>query len=128
MTVVTSVKKAPRESARQLLATKVELAREGEEMTVYRFRLAEDGEPRARQRPQPAARSARLEVEMTELTYLFATVAVVVGLVTSISIWAPRRIWSSSPRSAPPPLFLPIGYPAWPICSRCPSRSRSSGG
>jgi hypothetical protein len=27
---------------------------------------------------------------MTELTYLFATVAVVLGLMTSISIWAPR--------------------------------------
>ena len=43
LTVVTSVKKSPKESARQLLATKVELAREGEEITVYRFRLAEDG-------------------------------------------------------------------------------------
>jgi hypothetical protein len=43
VTVVTSVKKSPKESARQLLASKVELVREGEELTVYRFRLDEDG-------------------------------------------------------------------------------------
>jgi hypothetical protein len=44
VTVVTSVKKAPTERARQLLASKVELVREGQELTVYRFRLAEGGE------------------------------------------------------------------------------------
>jgi hypothetical protein len=43
VTVVTSVKKAPTERARQLLASKVELTREGQELTVYRFRLSEDG-------------------------------------------------------------------------------------
>ena len=43
VTVVTSVKKSPKESARQLLASKIELIREGEELTVYRFRLSEDG-------------------------------------------------------------------------------------
>jgi hypothetical protein len=43
VTVVTSVKKSAKESARQLLASKIELVREGEELTVYRFRLAEDG-------------------------------------------------------------------------------------
>jgi hypothetical protein len=43
VTVVTSVKKSPNESARQLLASNVELVREGEELTVYRFRLSEDG-------------------------------------------------------------------------------------
>ena len=43
VTVVTSVKRSPKESARQLLASKVELVREGEEVTVYRFRLSEDG-------------------------------------------------------------------------------------
>jgi hypothetical protein len=43
VTVVTSVKKSAKESARQLLATKIELAREGEELTVYRFQLSEDG-------------------------------------------------------------------------------------
>jgi hypothetical protein len=44
VTVVTSIKKSPAERARQLLASKVELAREGEELTVYRFRLLESGE------------------------------------------------------------------------------------
>jgi hypothetical protein len=29
---------------------------------------------------------------MTELTYLFATLAVLTGVMTSISIWAPRRL------------------------------------
>jgi len=43
VTVVTSVKKSARESARQLLASKIKLIREGEELTVYRFRLSEDG-------------------------------------------------------------------------------------
>jgi hypothetical protein len=44
VTVVTSVKKSPSERARQLLASKVELVREGQEITVYRFRLLESGE------------------------------------------------------------------------------------
>jgi hypothetical protein len=43
VTVVTSVKKSPAERARQILASKVELAREGQELTVYRFRLSEEG-------------------------------------------------------------------------------------
>jgi hypothetical protein len=37
------VKRSPKESARQLLTSRVELVREGEEVTVYRFRLSEDG-------------------------------------------------------------------------------------
>lgn len=44
VTVVTSVKKAADERARQLLASKVELAREGAEITVYRFRLSDSGQ------------------------------------------------------------------------------------
>ena len=44
VTVVTSVKKSAKESARQLLASNIELGREGEELTVYRFRLSEDGD------------------------------------------------------------------------------------
>jgi hypothetical protein len=44
VTVVTSVKKAPAERARQLLASKVELVHEGQELTVYRFRLSEKGD------------------------------------------------------------------------------------
>ena len=43
VTVVASVKRSPKDSARQLLASKVELVREGEEVTAYRFRLSEDG-------------------------------------------------------------------------------------
>jgi hypothetical protein len=44
VTVVTSVKTSPSERARQLLASKVELGREGQELTVYRFRLSEGGD------------------------------------------------------------------------------------
>jgi hypothetical protein len=44
VTVVTSVKKLPTERARQVLASKVELGREGQELTVYRFRLSESGD------------------------------------------------------------------------------------
>ncbi|MGF1476315.1 MAG: hypothetical protein ACFB6S_12195 [Geminicoccaceae bacterium] len=44
VTVVTSVKKNADESAKQLLASKVALGREGEELTVFRFRLNQDGE------------------------------------------------------------------------------------
>lgn len=47
---------------------------------------------------------------MTELTYLFAAVAVLAGLVTSISIWAPRRLWLKFTALASAALFLPIGY------------------
>jgi hypothetical protein len=43
VTVVTSVKRRADLAARQLLASKVLLVREGEEMTVYRFRLSEAG-------------------------------------------------------------------------------------
>jgi hypothetical protein len=44
VTVVTSVKKSSKESARQLLASNIELTREGEELTVFRFRLSEEGD------------------------------------------------------------------------------------
>ena len=44
VTVVTSVKKSSKESARQLLASNIELVREGEELTVYRFKLSEEGD------------------------------------------------------------------------------------
>ncbi len=44
VTVVTSLKKAPEESAKQLLASEIQLAREGEELTVYRFQLSESGD------------------------------------------------------------------------------------
>jgi hypothetical protein len=44
VTIVTSVKKSAKESARQLLASNIELGREGEELTVYRFKLSEEGD------------------------------------------------------------------------------------
>jgi hypothetical protein len=44
VTVVTSIKKSAKESARQLLASHIELVREGEELTVYRFKLSEQGD------------------------------------------------------------------------------------
>jgi hypothetical protein len=44
VTVVTSVKGSSDASARQLLASEVRLAGEGEELTVYRFRLNDKGE------------------------------------------------------------------------------------
>jgi hypothetical protein len=44
VTVVTSVNRPKQEHTQQLLASKVELSREGEETTVYRFRLTEAGE------------------------------------------------------------------------------------
>jgi hypothetical protein len=43
VTVVTSVKRSADQAARQLLASKVLLVREGEELTVYRFRLSDAG-------------------------------------------------------------------------------------
>src|SRR5688500_4461302 len=43
-TVVASVKKSAQESARQLLASQVDLSREGQELTVFRFRLDERGD------------------------------------------------------------------------------------
>lgn len=39
VTVVASARSRPGEAARQLVATKVELGREGQELTVFRFRL-----------------------------------------------------------------------------------------
>lgn len=43
VTVVTSVKKTPSATTRQLLVTKIELVREGQELTVYRFKLEREG-------------------------------------------------------------------------------------
>jgi hypothetical protein len=43
VTVVTSVKSSADQAARQLLASKVLLVHEGEETTVYRFRLSDAG-------------------------------------------------------------------------------------
>jgi hypothetical protein len=43
VSVVTSVKKSARDAARQLLASKIDLAREGDEVTVDRFELSREG-------------------------------------------------------------------------------------
>jgi hypothetical protein len=44
VTLVVSVKKTAQESGKQILATKVELAREGQELTALRFKLDEAGD------------------------------------------------------------------------------------
>ena len=44
VTVVTSIKKTPSSTTRQLLASKIELVREGQEITVYRFKLESEGD------------------------------------------------------------------------------------
>jgi hypothetical protein len=44
VTVVTSVKRNAKDTARQLLASDVLLVGEGEEVTVYRFELSKDGQ------------------------------------------------------------------------------------
>jgi hypothetical protein len=44
VTVVVSVKKTAQESGKQILASKVELGREGQELTVFRFKLDEAGD------------------------------------------------------------------------------------
>jgi hypothetical protein len=43
VTIVASVKRSVQESARQLLATHIDLTREGQELTVFRFNLDEKG-------------------------------------------------------------------------------------
>jgi hypothetical protein len=44
VTIVASVKKTMQESARQLLATRIDLKREGQELTVFRFEIDDDGD------------------------------------------------------------------------------------
>lgn len=47
---------------------------------------------------------------MIELTYLFAAVAVLAGSITSISVWAPRRLWLKLTGLGIATLFLPLAY------------------
>jgi len=47
---------------------------------------------------------------MTELTYLFATLAVLAGVLTSISIWAPRRLVIKGTALVTTTLLLPLAY------------------
>ena len=44
VTVIVSIKNTPADPARQILASKVALLREGEELTVYRFKLSGSGD------------------------------------------------------------------------------------
>ncbi|MGH6944397.1 MAG: hypothetical protein ACREH6_09285 [Geminicoccaceae bacterium] len=47
---------------------------------------------------------------MTELTYLFAGLALLTGVITSISIWAPRRLWLKCSALGAAALFLVAAY------------------
>ena len=47
---------------------------------------------------------------MTELTYLFGAVAVLAGAISSISIWAPRRLAMKLLAVGAVTLFLPTAY------------------
>jgi hypothetical protein len=47
---------------------------------------------------------------MTELTQLFAVVAVLTGVITSFSVWAPRRLWLKAGAFGVALLFLPAAY------------------
>jgi hypothetical protein len=47
---------------------------------------------------------------MTELTYLFGAVAVLAGALSSITIWAPRRLAMKLLAVGGVTLFLPIAY------------------
>ncbi len=47
---------------------------------------------------------------MTELTWLFATIAALTGVMTSISIWAPRHLWLKLGALGTAALFLPAAY------------------
>ena len=47
---------------------------------------------------------------MTELTYLFSALAVLAGLMTSISVRSPRRMWLKMGAIGTAALFLPAAY------------------
>ena len=47
---------------------------------------------------------------MTELTYLYAAIAVLAGVISSISIWAPRRLGLKLGAIGASGLFLPAAY------------------
>jgi hypothetical protein len=47
---------------------------------------------------------------MTELTQLFAVIAVLTGVITSFSVWAPRRLWLKAAAFSAALLFLPAAY------------------
>jgi hypothetical protein len=47
---------------------------------------------------------------MTNLTYLYALIAVLTGVITSISVWSPRRLGLKLSAIAVSSLFLPAAY------------------
>ena len=47
---------------------------------------------------------------MTELTYMFALVAILAGAVASIAVWAPRRLWIKAFALGATMLFIPAAY------------------
>ena len=47
---------------------------------------------------------------MTELTYMFAFVAILAGAVASIAVWAPRRLWIKVCALGATLLFIPTAY------------------
>jgi hypothetical protein len=47
---------------------------------------------------------------MTELTYMFALVAILAGAVASIAVWAPRRLWIKTCALGATMLFIPAAY------------------
>jgi hypothetical protein len=47
---------------------------------------------------------------MTELTYMFALVAILAGAVASIAVWAPRRLWIKACALGATMLFIPAAY------------------
>ncbi len=47
---------------------------------------------------------------MTELTYLYAGIAVLAGVISSISVWSPRRLGLKLSAIGASALFLPAAY------------------
>jgi hypothetical protein len=47
---------------------------------------------------------------MTELTYLYAAIAVLAGVISSISVWSPRRLGLKLSAIGVSALFLPAAY------------------
>jgi hypothetical protein len=47
---------------------------------------------------------------MTNLTYLYALIAVLTGVITSISVWSPRRLGLKLSAIGASALFLPTAY------------------
>ena len=105
--------------------SKVDLDREGQERTVFRFKLTEAGHGRPGQRQQPAAALALGNQVMTNLPFLFALAAVLAAVLASIAIWAPRRLAVKAGRRR---LRRPV-HARWPMpaAATCSSRPKPVG-